>query len=80
MFKNEVNENNENMFNAGYYSQSRVFVSLMRRKSKWKTKGEEKKKIVIISCFRFIPIDQILCFRFNSKTRKTAQNCFLIHI
>ena len=50
------------------------------RKSKWKTKMEENKKIVIIPYFRFISIDQIPCFRFNSKTRKTTQNSFLIHI
>ena len=43
-------------------------------------KRKKKKKIATISCFRFIPIHQILCFRFNLKTRKTTQNSFLIHI
>ena len=41
---------------------------------------EENKKIATIPCFRFIPIHKIPCFRFNSKTRKTTQNSFLIHI
>ena len=51
--------------------------SASEKKVEVRRNGNKKKKI---RCFHFNPIQKIPHFQFNSKTRKTAFICFLIHI